>query len=84
MDIEHNEAPSEVEDYFQKLKDPIKVIENTSQTSVSAKSIEKVTKRLKKSTGGGRQQITPWMISSGEQHKRLMCIIHFKPIKQDG
>ena len=62
MDIEPNEASAKVEDKSQKLKDSTKVSWNTSRTSVSAESIEKVTKRLKKSTGGGSQQITPWMI----------------------
>ena len=37
-------------------------LRSKSRTFVNSDDIEKATKRIKKSTGGGPQQITPWLI----------------------
>ena len=36
--------------------------ESKVHTHISSEDIEKAVKRIKKSTGGGPQQITPWML----------------------
>ena len=61
-EIKEDEIQQEGSKQYEEWENAERWSKNAARTSVTADSIEKVIKRLKKSTGGGPQQITPWMI----------------------
>ena len=62
MEIKEEEIESENTEERQDSENADRWSETAARTSVTSDSIEKVVRRLKKSTGGGPQQINPWMV----------------------